>query len=75
MKYAIVCCSDTNYTIRSTHSTLKAAIIAFHQYSAALWNDPNTNNATVKIVDEQLDCAEGYRESIHHEQEQTNEPE
>ena len=76
MKYAVVCCSDTNYTIHSAHPTLKAAKIAFHQYSAALWNDPNITKATVKLVDEQLDCVEGYQELvIHHETEQTNEPE
>lgn len=75
MKYAIICCSDSNYTIHSEHPNLQAAKVAWHQYSAALWNDPGTTRAMVKIVDEQLDCVENYREFIHHEQEQSNEPE
>lgn len=75
MKYAIVKCTDTNFAVHGEYPTIEAAKIAFHQFSAALWNDPGTTKATVKIVDEQLDCAEGYREFIHHEQEQTNEPE
>lgn len=75
MKYAIIKCTDTNFAVHGEYPTIEAAKIAFHQFSAALWNDPNTTNAIVKIVDEQLDCAEGYRESIHHEQEQTNESE
>lgn len=75
MKYAIIKCTNTNFAIHGEYPNLEAAKIAFHQFSAALWNDPNTTNAMVKIVDEQLDCAEGYRESIHRGQEQTNEPE
>lgn len=75
MKYAIVKCTDTNFAVHGEYPTIEAAKIAFHQFSAALWNDPNTTNATVKIVDEQLDCVEDYREFIHHETEQTNESE
>lgn len=72
MKYAIVKCTDTNFAVHGEYPTIEAAKIAFHQFSAALWNDPNTTKATVKIVDEQLDCVEDYREFIHHETEQTN---
>ena len=75
MKYAVVRCTDSNYDIHSEHPNIEAAKIAFHSYCAALWNDENTKRATVKIMDENLDNAEGYRDFIHHEQEQTNEPE
>lgn len=75
MKYAIIRCTDTNFAVHGEYPTLQAAKVAFHQYSAILWNDPNTTKAMLKIVDEQLDCVENYRESIHHETEQTNEPE
>lgn len=74
MKYAIVKCTNTNFAIHGEYPTIEAAKIAFHQFCAALWNDPGTKKGMVKIVDDQLDCAEGYREFIHHEQEQTNEP-
>lgn len=68
MKYAIIRCTDTNFAVHGEYSTIEAAKIAFHQLSAALWNDPGTTRAKVKIVDEQLDCAEGYREFINKEQ-------
>lgn len=75
MKYAIIRCTDTNFAVHGEYPTIEAAKIAYHQLSAALWNDPGTTKAMVKIVDEQLDTVEGYRESIHHETGQTNEPE
>lgn len=76
MKYAIIKCTDGNFAVHAEgYTSISSAKIAFHQLCAALWNDPNTMKATVKIVDEQLDCVEDYREFIHHETEQTNEPE
>ena len=75
MKYAIIRCTGTNFAVHGEYPTIEAAKIAFHQLSAALWNDSGTTRAMVKIVDEQLDCVENYREFIHHETEQTNEPE
>lgn len=65
MKYAIVRCTDGNFAIHGEYPTIEAAKIAYHQLSAALWNDPSTTNAMVKIMDEQLDCAERYQEFIH----------
>lgn len=75
MKYAIIKCTDGNFAVHGEYPSIEAAKVAWHQYSAALWNDKNTKKAMVKIVDEQLDCVEDYREFIHHETEQTNEPE
>lgn len=75
MKYAVIKCTDGNFAIHGEYPTIEAAKIAFHQFLAALWNDPNTTKATVKIMDEQLDCSEGYRESIIKVPEATNEVE
>lgn len=72
MKYAVIRCTDSNYDIHSEHPNIEAAKMAFHSYCAALWNDKNTKMAVVKIMDENLDNAEGYRDFIHHETEQTN---
>lgn len=72
MKYAIIKCTNTNFAIHGEYPTLEAAKVAWHQHSAALWNDLNTTKATVKIVDEQLDCVEGYRELVIHPQEASN---
>lgn len=74
MKYAIVKCTDGNFAVHAEgYTDIKNAKIAFHQLCAALWNDPNTTNATVRIVDEQLDCVEGYQEFILHPVEENNE--
>ena len=41
-----------------------------------MWNAPDVLSATVKIVDENLDCVEGYKEFITHQPVQpTPEPE
>lgn len=70
MKYAIVKCTDTNFAVHGEYPTIEAAKIAFHQFSAALWNDLSTTRAVVKIVDEQLNCAEGYMEFVMHPSEE-----
>ena len=75
MKYAIIRCTDTHFAVHGEYPTLQEAKVAFHQYSANLWNDPNTTKAMLKIVDEQLDVVEGYKEYIHHEAVPEVEPE
>ena len=72
MKYAVIRCTDSNYDIHSEHPNIEAAKVDFHSYCAALWNDPNTTNATVKIMDEQLDCVEWYMEHIKRDAEESN---
>lgn len=74
MKYAIIKSTGGNFAVHAEgYTDIPSAKVAFHQLCAALWNDPNTKKATVKIMDEQLDCAENCREFIN--KEQTNEPE
>lgn len=75
MRYAIIKCINSNYAVHAEGiETVQAAKISYHSLCAALWNDPSVITARVMIADEQLDAVEGYREFIHHEQEQTNEP-
>ena len=76
MKYAIIKCINGNYSIHAEGITdINAAKTSFHQLCATLWNAPDVVTATVKIMDENLDNSEGYRDFIHHETEQTNESE
>lgn len=76
MKYAIVKVINGNYAVHAEGITdINAAKTSFHQLCATLWNAPDVVTAMVKIMDENLDNAEGYRDFIYHEQEQTNEPE
>lgn len=67
MKYAIIQCINGNYSVFAEGITnIDSAKTTFHSRCAALWNAPDVITATVKIVDEQLDNAEGYREFITH---------
>lgn len=76
MKYAIIKVINGNYSVHAEGITdINVAKASFHGLCQTLWNAPDVVTGTVKIVDENLDNAEGYRDFIHHETEQTNEPE
>lgn len=67
MKYAIIECINSNYFIRAEGITdIATAKTQFHGRCQTLWNAPDVITACVKIVDEQLDNVEGYRETIRH---------
>ena len=72
MKYAIIKCSNGAFTIDSEWSDLTKAKVQFHSVCQTLWNASDVLTAKVVLVDEQLNCVEGYAEYIHHEQ--TEEP-
>ena len=68
MKYAIIKVINGNYFIHSEGITeLAGAKTQFHSLCTALWNEPEVLSAYVEIVNEQLDCVEGYKEYIHHD--------
>ena len=68
MKLAIVKVINGNYFIHAEGITDVAnAKKQFHGLCQTLWNAADVLNAYVMIVDEQLDCVEGYKEFIHHE--------
>lgn len=59
MKYAIITCTNGNFAIHSEgYTNISNAKVAFHQYCAALWNDPSTQKATIIIADEQLNAVD-----------------
>lgn len=67
MKYAIIKCINGNYFIHAEGITdLTNAKTQFHGLCQTLWNAPDVLTAHVMIIDEQLNCVEGYREFIHH---------
>ena len=67
MKYAVIKCVNGNFAIATEHGENKeGGIIAFHNLASALWNDNSEVNATVKLVDENLDTVDGYVEYISH---------
>lgn len=67
MKCAVVAVTDGNFNIHTEHSDINAAIVEWHGYCKALWNDQNTTDAMVAIMDENLDVVGKYKEFIHHE--------
>jgi hypothetical protein len=69
MKYAILKAINGNFTIDSEFSELQLAKVKFHGVCQTLWNASDVLTAKVMIVDEQLNCVEGYREYIFHEAE------
>ena len=68
MNYAIIQASNGAFLVASEHGeNLEAAIIAFHNLCAALWNEKSVIRATVKLVDENLNVVMGMQESIGHD--------
>ena len=68
MKYAIIKVINGNYFIHAEGITdLASAKTQFHGVCQMLWNAPDVERAMVKIVDEQLDCVDGYMDLIIHE--------
>lgn len=69
MKYAVIKCSNGAFVIESEWSDLTKAKVQFHGVCQTLWNAPDVVTAKVMIVDELLNCVEGYREFIRHDPE------
>ncbi len=68
MKYGIIKNINGNYFVHAEGITdLANAKTQFHGLCQALWNAPDVLNATVMIVNEQMNCVEGYKEFIHHD--------
>ena len=69
MKYAIVKVINGNYFIHAENITeLASAKMQYHGLCQTLWNASDVKDAYVMIVDEQLDCVEGFKEYIHHDE-------
>ena len=68
MKYGIVKVINGNYFVHAEGITdLSVAKMQFHGLCQTLWNAPDVLTAEVMIVDENLDCVEGYKEFIRHD--------
>ena len=74
MKYAIIKVVNGNYFVHAEGITnLDSAKTQFHGLCQSLWNASDVITAAVKIVDEQLDTVEDYKEIIRHAQAQAEE--
>jgi hypothetical protein len=75
MTYAVINCINGTYSVFAEGLNLQNAKYQFHDRCRILWNAPDVARAEVMIVDEQLDCPEGYKEFIHHDVVVAPEPE
>ena len=67
MKFAIIKVINGNYFIHAEGiETIDSAKAQFHGLCQTLWNAPDVISATVAIVNEKLDVADGYKEIISH---------
>lgn len=67
MKYAIIKVINGNYSIHAEGiADVNSAKVQFHGLCQTLWNAPDVIKACVKIIDENLDTVEGYKEVISH---------
>ena len=74
MKFAIIKVINGNYFIHAEGiESIDSAKAQFHGLCQTLWNAPDVTTATVTIVNEKLDAAEGYKEVISHTEETTEE--
>ena len=68
MKYAIVKVVNGSYNIHAEgFADVANAKVTYHGLCQTLWNAADVATAEVMIVDENLDCVEGYKEYIHHD--------
>lgn len=71
MKYAIIEAINGNYFVRAEGITSKESAKAqFHGRCEALWNAPDVITGEVRIMDENLDTVEDYKEFIKHQEPQ-----
>lgn len=76
MKYAITKVINGNFFVHAEGITeLAQAKTMFHGLCQTLWNAPDVLSATVMIVNEQMNCVDGYKEYISHTPVPTPEPE
>ena len=67
MNYAVISNVNGTFKIESEHGdNLQAAIVNFHNISAAFWNAPDVLTAKVEVVDEALNVVDGKAEFISH---------
>jgi hypothetical protein len=68
MKYAVIKCINGTFSIHAEGFTdLNNAKVNYHGLCQTLWNAEDVLSAKVMLVDEQLNCVEGYAEFIYHE--------
>lgn len=65
MKYSVIQCVNSNFSIVSEHTDVDKGIVKFHDVCKNLWNASDVITARVNLVDENYFVVEGrYTEFI-----------
>lgn len=65
--FALLTFSDGAFTLRSEHATKEAGIIAYDNLHAALINDTDTVECSIRLVDSQFNIVDNkYFDIIRH---------
>lgn len=71
MKYAVIrvvtTSTNTSFKVETEHDDLQSAIISYHNKCMSNWNASDVLDATIAVVDENLDTVAGYKEHVHHD--------
>lgn len=68
MRYCVATCNNGNFIILSEHGEdLNSARMSWHAYCRTYINTPEVLDATVSIVDSNLDRVKNFTEVIHHD--------
>ena len=72
MKLSLVTCTDGTYMLRSEHGTRDGALMAYDDLHKLLISDTSMKYGVIAILDENLDCFEGRKDTITHPVEENN---
>lgn len=75
MKYAVLKVANGNFAVHTEWSDLTKAKVNYHELCKTFWNAPDVITGKIMLVDEQLNCVDGYSEFVTHEPEPEPEPE
>ncbi len=65
MKYAIAVVTNGNFRIAEEgFTTFENAVVRFHHYCETMWNATDVETGCVMIVNEKMQCINGYHELI-----------
>ena len=67
MKHAIITCVNGSFTIEAEgYNSLESAKVFYAGKWQAMLNAPDVITGAIMIVNENLECVEGYKEFISH---------
>lgn len=66
MRFSVLKCINGNFSVDSEFTDISKALVKFHDVCKNLWNASDVLDATVKVVDSNLNQYHVYSEHITH---------